>query len=623
MKVSLQKVKRFFIGKPLSNELQAHQKMSVGWGLPVLASDAVSSVAYAGQEMLLTLVPVIGILAFAQVGFLSLAIVALLLILTFSYKQTIDTYPNGGGAYIVSKTNLGTGAGTVAGSALAVDYIMTVAVSISSGIAQISSAFPSIEHFKIPIALVLIALLMLGNLRGIRESSRIFGLPTYAFALGILSMIVIGLYKYFTHAPMPIASADIIKNTGPITLFLLLRAFSNGCSALTGIEAVSNAVPQMKDPSQKHAKRTLYLLSFMVLVLFAGTSLLVRFYPLYPKEGEALLVIMAKFIFGDHSFMLYAISFTTFLILFLASNTAYSGFPTLLSVIAKDGYVPRQLSFKGDRLSYSNGIILLSVISAVLIVIFNGNVTALIGLYAIGVFLSFTLSQVGMTRHWFKEKQKGWRHKATINIVGATMTGVAVLIIGITKFSQGAWIVIILVPLLAMTMMRVRKHYDALKKQLVVTPEDLSHMDIDHDRYEIRVIVPISGVNKVSIRAIRYAETISNNVTAFHVAIDEERAQKIKAEYELLHTQVPLEIKYSPVRKVIEPLMEYVDQHAANRRPGQLTVIVLSEFRVKKWWHRFLHNGTVYFMERQLRKYKHIVVSIIPLQLKDDKDFKN
>lgn len=606
-------LKRVLIGKPLRNEESDDQRYGILWGLPILASDAISSVAYAGQEMLIVMLPVVGALAYNQLSLISGAIIALLLILTLSYRQTIEHYPNGGGAYIVAKDNLGTKAGVTAGAALCIDYILTVAVSISSGVEQITSAFRVLEPYTVIICIVMVLFLMIGNLRGIREASKIFGLPAYAFMLALLLLLIFGFAKIRGGY---VAPEPTIKSLGePITLILLLRAFSSGCTALTGVEAVSNAVPNFKSPSVKYAKAVLLLLSIIILVLFGGTSVLANMYHVVPGD-RAMLVLIAEQVFG-HNFMFYYVTITTFVILIMAANTAYSGFPLLLAVMAKEGYVPRQLSMKGDRLSYSNGILLLSAVAGALIILFKADVTSLIGLYAIGVFISFTLSQAGMLRRWLKTRGKNWVPKAIVNGLGALVTSIAVLIIAFTKFEQGAWIVIVLIPVLIVLMFKVKKHYEAIRKQLKITQKTLERADICNKKYTNRVIVPLSSVNKSSIRALKYGKTISSNITAFCVATDEESASKIQEKYNELGTDIPLIIKYNPYRKVVEPLLDFIESAEYEYKKGDIITVILPQFIVKSWWQRLLHNQTGKFIERKLLKHKHIVVAVMPLQLND------
>ncbi len=609
------RLRRVLVGKPLKNEALNEQRMGVLWGLPILASDAISSVAYAGQEVLMVLIPVIGFGAYKQLSFISIAIICLLMLLMLSYRQVIDSYPNGGGAYVVAKENLGIHAGVTAGAALAVDYILTVAVSISSGVEQFTTAFPAFRPFSVLIACILVVLLMIGNLRGIRESSRIFGIPSYLFIFGIFIMIVYGIAKVKA-GYVPPAPENMPSVVEPIGIILILRAFSNGCTALTGVEAVSNAVPNFKEPSTKYAKRVLFLLAMIILVLFGGSSVLANMYQVNP-QGNAMLILIAEEIFG-HNLMFYYITATTFIILVMAANTAYSGFPMLISLMAKEGYAPRQLSMRGDRLSYDNGIIMLSIIATLLMIVFKAKVTSLLGLYAIGVFISFTLAQTGMFVKWRRTKEKGWKLKATINGFGAIVTAVVVVIIAFTKFHEGAWLVVILIPILILLIFKIKKHYNAVMRQLRLKPEEIAAFDINKAVYTNRVIVPIESINRSSLRALRYARTISENVVAFSVAIDEDGAKKIKEKFEALHTDIPIVIKYSPFRKVVEPLLKFIESAEYDYQNGDMITVILPQFAVKKWWHKILHNNTRYYIERELLKHKHIVVSVMPLQLRDD-----
>ncbi len=608
-------LKRLLIGRPLKNEEIHGEKFGVLWGLPILSSDAISSVAYAGQEILLVLLPIAGFLAFKYMAYISLAIIVLLGILTLSYRQTIDCYPNGGGAYVVAKENIGLIAGVTAGSSLCISYILTVAVSIASGVQQIVSAFPVLKPYTSYLCVLVIILMTLGNLRGIKESAKLFSLPTYFFIFSILLMLVVGVIKIFAgYKPEPLVLDE--SSFQPVTLFLILSAFTNGCAALTGVEAVSNSVPNFKAPSTKNAKAVLALLSTLVLIVFGGTSIIVNYYPINPEKG-AMLVQIAQMIFG-RNILFYTITVLSFAILVLAANTAYFGFPNLISVMAREGYVPRQLSMRGDRLSFSNGIISLSAIAALLILIFNANVTRLIGLYAIGVFISFTLSQAGMFFRWIKNKGDNWVVKAAINGFGAFVTFVIVIVIAITKFTMGAWIVVIVIPVMIFLMLKVKTHYMALHKQLKISPEELKDVSISRDVYTNRVIVPIAGINKASIRALRFARTISDNVVAFNVSIDEEQGKKVREKYNMIDTDIPLIVKYSPFRRVVEPLLMFIESAEYDYQKGDIITVILPQFVVKRWWNNALHNHTRAIIERQLIKHKHIVICTMPLQMKDD-----
>lgn len=615
----VKKIKQLLIGKPLQNEALHSQKYSILFGLPILSSDAISSVAYASEEILIVLIPVIGALAYQQLAYISAAIILLLLILTFSYRQTIQTYPSGGGSYIVASDNLGAVAGVTAGASLSVDYILTVAVSISSGTAAITSAFPALYPYTVPICLFILLFLMLGNLRGIRESSQMFSIPTYAFILTMLVTIVVGVVKYFiggAHTAAP-AGAALPATVRPITAVLILSAFSNGCSALTGVEAVSNGIPNFEKPQVKNAQRVLLLLSTFVLFIFGGVSILANLYHAVPRADNTVLSQISFAIYGNGP-MYYVVQATTAVILIMAANTSYSDFPLLMSLISRDGYAPRQLSQRGDRLSFSNGIIILSGIAAVLILVFHGSTNLLIPLYAIGVFISFTLSQFGMFKRWITKREGHWVHKAVINGIGALVTAVVVLIIGSTKFRKGAWIVIIVIPFVVFLMLKVKKHYTAVAKQLKIEPEELCRSDIDHIAYRNHVIVLLESINRASIRALKYAETISDHVVAFNVSIDPETGEKVKEKYALLNTKIPLYVKYSPYRKIADPLLEFIDSEEYHYKKGDIITVILPEFEVKREWQRILHNGTGRYIARRLLKYKHIVVATMPLQLKDE-----
>lgn len=564
--------------------------------------------------MLAVLLPVIGILAFRQITYISGVIILLLFILMISYRQTIEHYPNGGGSYIVAKANLGTIPGVVAGAALAVDYILTVSVSISSGVQQIASAFEPVSKYVVPISIVLVLFMAIGNLRGIKDASRIFGIPTYAFIVGMLSMIVFGFIRlangYVPPTPIMPTPENLLQ---PVTAMLLLKAFSNGCAAVTGFEAVSNGVPNFKEPTRKNAQRVLLILTIIILALFGGTAILANYYRVVPDEHNAMLVLIAGEIFGK-GFMYYYITITTFIILILAANTAYSDFPMLLSVMSRDGYVPRQLSMRGGRLSYSSGIVVLSVVAALLILIFKARVDLLIGLYAIGVFMSFTLSQSGMLVHWLKSHEPGWHLKALINGFGAFITFIVVIIVAITKFRQGAWIVIFLIPILVFIMLNIKKHYKEIRDKLKLEPDEYEKT-FKSGAYKVRAIVPIDSINRASIRALRYAKTISNNIIAFNVVSDAEIGQKNRQKYEQLHTDIPLVISYSKNKDIVKSIIELIESEEYNLPKEDMVAVILPQFVIQKSWQRLLHNRTRQHIQKQLLKHKQIVICTIPLQL--------
>ena len=623
-----ERLKKIVIGQPLRNEALAGEKFGVLWGLPILSSDAISSVAYAGEQILLVLLPVFYAAAYAQMQAVLAAILALLAVLVLSYRQTIDAYPNGGGAYIVAKDNLGVVAGITAGAALAVDYVLTVAVSVASGVEQIATAFPAMGPYVVPVCVGVMLLLMIGNLRGIREASRIFGLPTYLFLGGMLLMFVVGGYKLITHTapinPTPQATGDALTQmnslSGTMVLVLTLKAFSNGCAALTGVEAVSNAVPIFRDPSQRTAKRVLVLLALCVFGTLAGTTVLATNYHVAVggEHPQAVIVQLARITFGSGTIPYFYVVAMTFSLLVLAANTAYSGLPLLLSLISSNGYAPRQLSRRGDRLSYSNGILLLTAAAILLVIVFRAKVESLIGLYAIGVFISFTLSQFGMFRRWNKLKGRHWQWKAAINGFGALITAMVVIIIAVFKFEEGAWIVVVLVPMLVWLMLRVKRHYSAVANQLRIGDMGAARRQMQDHPYRTRIIVPLASINKASIRALRYARTISAHVTAFSIALDAESAQNLQRRWNLMKTDIPYIIRTSPTRLVTRQLLQYIESAEFERQPGDMITVILPQFMVHRWWHRLLHNHTRVAIERRLLRHKHIVVAVMPYQLKDD-----
>lgn len=609
----IKKLKRLLIGRPLKNEELHGEKFNVFWGLPILASDPISSVAYAGEEILRVLVPVLAIMAYKYMFYTALSIVLLLAILVFSYRQTIDSYPNGGGAYIVAMDNLGDIPGLIAGGSLIIDYILTVAVSASAGTAAITSAAASLLPFKVEITIALIALVTIGNLRGIRESSRMFGIPTYLFIASILTMIIVGLYKIYVLGITPEVVSEIPKTvTGEVTFFLMIRAFSAGSTALTGVEAVSNGIPNFSDPAQRRAKAVLMLLAFFVLIIFGGTSFLATLYQTVPNESATVLSQIARQVFGT-TFMFYAVQVTTAVLLIMAANTAFSGLPLLFAIVARDGFLPRQFAMRGSRLGYSNGIIFLSVAAGVLVILFEGETTRLLPLYAIGVFISFTLSQTGMLLKWLRNKQEGWVHKAAINGFGAIVTFATVLIIGYTKFAKGAWIVILLIPIFVLLMRRTKAHYDAVARQLKLVPEEVEE-ETDIIEVQKHVIVLVASLNRASLKAINYARNLANgkNVIAFNVSIDKEDSKRLRKKWQECHIEVPLIIKYSPVREVVDSLIRYVESEEHESEPGDMITVVMPQFVVSKKWENMFHNKTADALKKKLMQDRHIAVITVP-----------
>lgn len=613
-------IKKFLdvlLGEPLSNEQTAQEKYNIPFGLAIMASDAISSVAYASEEILLVLVPIIGFAAFKSLGYISLAIIGLLFILTTSYVQIIRAYPHGGGAYIVAKENIGVRAGLIAGAALLIDYILTVAVSASAGIAAIISAFPSLEDERVLLVVILIVVLTILNLRGVSESSRIFSIPTYIFIFSMLFMIIYGFIKYSIygfHAPVEPAQ---LKSMESISIFLVLKAFSSGCSALTGLEAVSNSVPNFKEPSQRNAKIVMITLSCLILFIFGGTSILARLYQAVPEHNVTVVALIAQRIFGASSFMFYEIQFTTAIILLMACNTAYTGFPMLMYVVSKDGFAPRQFTIRGKRLAFSIGIITLSCIACILVIIFGGETHNLIPLYSVGVFLSFTLAQSGMVRHWKSCGEQGWKKRAAINGTGAVITVITTIIIAYEKFSAGAWIVVILIPIIVFAMIYVKRHYDRVAADLRASEEDIKRIKLD-EKYNHLIVVPIASLTKATLGALQYARSLSSDVIAINVSTDKEAMEKLKVRWKLLNTDILLVSKYSPYRAVITPLIGYIEAIANAAGPKEKITVLIPQFVTHKWWGQVLHNHTSFFIRENMLRNENVVVSTYPYHLHEE-----
>jgi amino acid transporter len=586
--------------------------------MPILASDAISSVAYAVDEMLWALIPAIGMLTYLWIPKVSAAIILLLLVLTISYRQIVDAYPGGGGAYIVAKDNLKSVYGLIVGAALSIDYTLTVAVSISAGTAAITSAFPQFFPHRVVISIAIIALMVIGNLRGVRESSKLFSIPTYAFMVSVAILIAAGVLKHTGGESVDMAGTlvtDMSFGTQAASLFIILRAFASGCAALTGVEAVSDAVPNFKEPARKNAKLAYILLAASVLITFGGIVYLTSLFHPVPNSQQTVMAQLATAIFGRGT-AFYIIQATTTIILAMAANTAFAGFPILLSIIGQDGYAPRQLALRGHRLNFSNGIVFLGLMAILLVILFNGDTHLLIPLYAVGVFTAFTLAQFGMLMRWFKSKPEGWQTKALINGIGAVITLITTIIISAEKFTAGAWIVFIIVPLLVMLMMRIKTHYNSVAKQLDVPNDTLEQISFEA-KYNHHFIVPIASINNLVIQALRYARSLTPNVEGFHVETYEGEADKLKRKWALLNTDIKLVIKQSPYREIVEPLTEYLDSEGHSSQPGDMITVLLPQFIVSNRWEMALHNNTSLFIGRALFNKRNIAVSILPFYLED------
>lgn len=600
--------KSIMVGEPLSSEQLEHQRIPKWKALAVLSSDALSSVAYATEEVLIPL----ALFATAAMAWslpIAVAVAVLLFILTMSYRQTIDAYPNGGGAYTVAKENLGTNAGLVAGAALLIDYTLTVAVSVAAGVANIAAAFPEIAAHREAAAVFVIGILMIFNLRGVRESASIFALPTYFFIFSFLILIGTATWKFMNGEA--VAVHPVVHEVYPeIPLLLLLRAFSSGCAALTGIEAISNGIPIFQEPTRKNAKITMAWMAFILGGLFLGITILAHMYGVIPRADQTAISILAENVFGREGFY-YVIQVSTALILLLAANTAYADFPRLASLLARDGFMPRQLASLGDRLVFSNGVLGLSLGAALLIVFFRGDTHMLIPLYAVGVFLSFTLSQSGMIILHLRFKQEGWQKAMAFNIIGVIATFVVLLVIAVTKFFGGAWMVILLIPCIVLLFKNIRIHYVFTAKKLQnATREEDGVIPVQRHT----ALVPVSGIHPGVLDAVRYALSISKDPRACYVEINRETSLKLQEQWKKTVPQIPLIILPSPYRSVIQPVLDYIDELQREIKDDVVTVII-PEFVTQRWYHKFLHNQTAILLYAALRGKKDIVVTSVRYHL--------
>jgi len=610
------RVKRTLIGAPLETAAAAHERLTKVKALAVLSSDALSSVAYATEEILHVLI-VAGVAALSLSLPIGAAIVVLLLVVGISYRQTIKAYPLGGGSYIVAKDNLGELPALTAGAALLFGYVVTVAVSIAAGVAALVSAVPELQGHRVALGLGFITLVTLLNLRGIRESGSIFAVPTYLFLVGILGMIAIGLVRNAAEgfaARPPAATEEMAAATGSISILLILTAFSRGCAALTGVEAISDGVPAFQPPEWKNARATLTWMITILAVTFSGITFLAHQYGAVPLEAghpggyETVVSQIARAVFGGLNPAYYYIQISTLAILILAANTAYSDFPRLAFFLARDRYMPRQFTFRGDRLAFTTGIVTLGVLSGTMLAGFGGETSRMIPLYAVGVFTAFTLSQSGMISRWLRLREAGWKRGLAINLLGATVTGIVTVVVGWTNFARGAWLVIALIPILILAMRGIHKHYERAAGELAAqTP-------LDPDEIRHTVIVPIAAVNRVARQTLAYARSISDNVTAVHVTDDEAAIERMRQEWQALGTDVPLVIIESPYRSLVAPLLAYLDE-VDKQRPDDTLTVVLPEFVARHWWEQALHNQTALRIKAALLFRPGVVVTSVPYHL--------
>jgi amino acid transporter len=612
-------VKRVLIGAPIASAQAEHERLTKFKALAVLSSDAISSVAYATEAILLSLVAA----GSSHLGLtlpISFAIVGLLAIVAISYRQTIPAYPNGGGSYIVAKDNLGTVPGLIAAASLMIDYVLTVAVSVSAGVLALVTLVPQLASYVVPIDVALVIFITVVNLRGVRESGSIFAIPTYIFIGSALLLIIVGSVKSFfiLHDPI-IGTFPPVQATESLTLFLVLKSFAAGCSAMTGVEAISNGVPAFKKPEARNARATLTWMAVILGTLFIGLTLLATSFGVEANSASNPTVvgqIAFKVFTGPLYFMYPVFQIATLLILTLAANTSYSDFPRLASLLARDKFLPGQFAFRGDRLAFTTGIVFLALLAILLLVVFQGITTLLINLYAVGVFLSFTLSQGGMVIHWWRlrREHKGWLRSMIINGLGSFTTLIVALVIATTKFLEGAWIVVILIPLLVLMFLAISRHYHRVEREKVsdipIHPQDIHH----------RVIVPIAGLDRAAIQSLAYARSITKHVIAVHVAIDLDDANKVREAWERWQKHLEEEeettliIIESPYRSLSRPLLAYIDT-IHELFPADTVTVILAEFVVAHWWEQILHNQTALRLKASLFFRPGIVVTSVPQHL--------
>ncbi len=617
----------WLIGRPLATADAPHQRVSKAVGMAVFGADALSSIAYAPQETLVILAAA-GTQAFGYAFPISLVITALLAIVSVSYLQTIQAYPSGGGAYTVVKENFGIAPALVAGAALLTDYILLAAVTVASGVAQIVSAFPALFPFRVWISIGLLVLIAIANLRGLKESGNIFALPTYFFLAMTALTVGVGFFRYFAGTLGVVIDPPTLETLRiePLTLFLLLRAFSNGTTALTGVEVIANGVKSFKEPRTRNAMITMVWMTVILGVLFLGIVYLLGAIKAVPSEFETVISQLARTVFGNRGLLYLGTITATTIILILATNTAFAGFPILSAIIAEDGYMPRQFAFRGSRLVFSRGIMGLTAIASLLIIIFNASVTALIPLWAIGVFLSFTLSQAGMARHWWynrnptnkqrSEKEmrypydRGWRWKLAINGLGSITTAIVTLIFAITKFVDGAWIIVLLLPAIVLSFYAVHRHYVSLAQDL-----SLDHYGQPPPFKRQRVIMPVSAIHQGTLEALDYALSLSRDVTAVHISIDSDQTEKLQHKWSWWGKGVRLVVIESPYRTFLEPFLEYVNELCSVLQPNERLTIVVPQFIPKHWWHNLLHMQTAFWLRFTLLNKRGIVITEVPYQV--------
>lgn len=617
-------LRRALIGQPLPTSAHAEERYSNAEALAILSSDALSSVAYATQEIVLVLGTAGAAFVFRDTLPITALIIGLMAIVAISYRQTIKAYPHGGGSYRVSQENLGPIFGLLAGASLSIDYVLTVAVSVAAGIAALTSYFPALEAERVPLCLLAVVLVMVANLRGVSSSARLLSFPTYLFMVVVVTLLIGGGIKVALGQLTPHSVADqqaLLEHAhGQMTTFgplLLMRAFSSGCAALTGIEAISDSVAAFRPVEWRNARRVLVVMVVMLALMFGGISVLAQSAGLvYTEHSPTLLYQLGEQVFGN-GVLLFVLQLATLMILLLAANTAYADFPRLAAFLAQDGYLPRQLSSMGDRLVFSNGIFALSGFAALLLVIFNGSVTQLIPLYAVGVFLSFTLSQAGMVVHWWKERSSGWFSKALVNGLGAAITAVVAMVLLFSKFTQGAWLVVVSIPILVAVYLKIKAHYTYVAKRLRMASDVKLKLPDSPVSGGTPTVVLVGQLHRGSFEAIRFARSIASELVAVHVDLGLGKAARFQEQWERQVPDVPLVILSSPYRSLVDPVVDFVRQFEANHRKSRdrFCVVVLPVFVTRYRWENLLHNQSTYFLRSALRAQGTRVVTTVGFHL--------
>ncbi len=589
----INRIKQVLIGSPLPTQQLVEKRLNKVRALAAFSPGALSSIAYANQEIYLGLV-VAGSAGLAIAWPIALAITLLLAMVAISYYQTIEGYPTGGGSYLVARENLGDLAGLVAAAALLIDYLLTAAVSLTAGVEAIASAFPSLWSYRVPLSLIILAIITLANLRGLQETGTVMAFPVYLFLLTYLSMLAYGAVRLALSGPADLAAASP-PAVHPLTTLLILRAFATGCTAFTGVEAISNGVPAFQPPESRNAGKTLIVMAILMGLLFLGSIGLTQSLAVIAQPNETILSALSHRLLGDYP-SYFLIQITTMLILAVAANTSFAGFPRLTAILAADGYMPRQLTNLGDRLVYTNGILILALATGGLIVLFKGDTHLLIPLFAVGVFLAFTLSQLGMVRHWHRLRGKSWFLKASANGLGALATGVTVLIVGFSKFLEGAWIIVLFIPFFVIVFQRIHLHYREVRNQLSLhgLPPSIRPFP------KPRIVIPVSGVHRVTIEAVSFALSISNDITAVYIELEPGHAQAVRDTWQRWWPDIPLVVLESPYRSILGPLLNFLDETDRKRNDGQLATVVLPEFVPAKWWQGILHNQTTWLIKTAL-----------------------